>query len=82
MVRWVVLAAVMAVAGCAGGDTPYMARLRAQCAAGDKIGCESLASLEAEARNPRPASAAAASDRRAAGRFLLDTALDGLSFVR
>lgn len=51
--RWVVLVSVLA--GCAGGggETPYMTRLRSQCAAGDRVGCESLASLQADPQKGR-----------------------------
>lgn len=50
---WMVLAGVVALAGCAARETPYMTRLRAQCTAGDPVGCESLASLKTNAQTPR-----------------------------
>lgn len=61
--RWVVLAGVMAVAGCAAGrgDTPYVARLKASCVAGNQEACESAGTMQT-ARMPTGRSGGGFSD--------------------
>ena len=51
--RWMAVACVAALAGCAAPETPYQVRLRYSCGRGDAVACEAAKSLKDEPPRPR-----------------------------